>query len=118
MAIRVAINHHTAYHYDRLVGLSPQVIRLRPAPHCRTPIVSYSQKITPAEHFINWQQDPQSNWMARVVFPEKVRKFAVDLDVDPLRLRHCRPEPGIRPTCGPAWPPSSSPPRLPEPSMT
>ena len=47
MAIRVALNHQTTYHYDRPVLLSPQVVRLRPAPHCRTPVLSYSLNVTP-----------------------------------------------------------------------
>ena len=72
MAIRVALNHNTSYRYDRLVTLSPQVVRLRPAPHCRTPILSL---LAPASsrrsHFVNWQQDPQGNFLARLVFPEK-----------------------------------------------
>lgn len=81
MAIRVALNHHTLYRYDRLVTLSPQIIRLRPAPHCRTPILSYSLRIRPAEHFINWQQDPQSNYLARVVFPQQTRELSVEVDL-------------------------------------
>src|ERR1700712_2808646 len=81
MAIRVAINHKTTYTYDRLVSLSPHIFRLRPAVHSRTPIESYSFKITPKEHFINWQQDPFGNYQARVVFPEKTRKLSVEVEL-------------------------------------
>ncbi|MEC5386390.1 transglutaminase family protein [Uliginosibacterium sp. H3] len=81
MSIHVKLTHVTHYRYDRMVGLSPHIVRLRPAPHCRTPILAYSQRITPGEHFLNWQQDPQSNYMARLVFPEKTRELKVEIDL-------------------------------------
>ncbi len=81
MSIHVALSHTTRYQYDRDVRLSPQLVRLRPAPHCRTPILSYSQRITPEGHFLNWQQDPQGNYVARVTFPDKVRELQVEIDL-------------------------------------
>jgi len=81
VSIHVALNHVTHYRYDRRVGLSPQVVRLRPAPHCRTPILSYSLRVEPAEHFVNWQQDPFANHLARLVFPEKTTEFKVTVDL-------------------------------------
>ncbi len=81
MGIHVALNHQTTYRYDRRVTLSPQTMRLRPAPHCRTPILSYSVTVTPEEHFINWQQDPFSNYLGRLVFPEKTDFFQVEVDL-------------------------------------
>lgn len=81
MTIKVAIQHHTAYRFDKRVEILPHVIRLRPAPHCRMPIQSYSLKVSPENHFINWQQDPFSNYLARIVFPEKSRELIIDVEV-------------------------------------
>ena len=81
MSMHVALNHVTHYRYDRPVSLSPQVVRLRPAPHCRTPIISYSMRVEPVEHFVNWMQDPFSNYQARLVFSEKTTEFKVTVDL-------------------------------------
>ncbi len=81
MSIHVALNHVTQYRYDRLVTLGPQVVRLRPAPHSRTRILAYSMRVSPDEHFVNWQQDPQANYLARLVFQEKTREFRVEIDL-------------------------------------
>src|SRR5260221_7787559 len=81
MTIHVALTHVTRYRYDRPVMLSPQVVRLRPAPHTRTPVHAYSLKVRPEKHFVNWQQDPQSNWLARFVFQEKTRELSIEVDL-------------------------------------
>ena len=81
VSIHVALNHVTHYRYDRLVALGPQIVRLRPAPHCRTRILSYSLKVTPGKHFINWQQDPEANYLARFVFPEKTGELRIEVDL-------------------------------------
>lgn len=81
MGIHIALNHKTSYSYDRDINLAPQIVRLRPAPHCRTPILSYSMRVTPKDHFINWQQDPFSNYLGRLVFPNKTKEFEVEIDL-------------------------------------
>ncbi|MGI4776711.1 MAG: DUF2126 domain-containing protein [Janthinobacterium lividum] len=81
MSIHAALHHVTHYKYDRPVQLGPQVVRLRPAPHCRSNVISYSLRIEPEQHFVNWQQDPFANYQARLVFPEKTREFKVTVDL-------------------------------------
>lgn len=81
MTIRVALNHQTTYRFDHALNLWPHEIRLRPAAHSRTPILSYSLNVEPADHFLNWQQDPFGNWVARLVFPEKTKELKVTVDL-------------------------------------
>jgi uncharacterized protein (DUF2126 family)/transglutaminase-like putative cysteine protease len=81
MTIQVAIHHVTRYRYDRPVMLGPQTVRLRPAPHCRTKILAYDLTVAPKTHFLNWQQDPQSNWLAHIMVPEKTDHFTVGVDL-------------------------------------
>ncbi|MEW6765147.1 MAG: transglutaminase family protein [Pseudomonadota bacterium] len=81
MSIHVALRHRTTYRFDRAVNLSPHLVRLKPAAHCRTPIQAYSLKVEPAQHFIHWQQDPFGNFVARLTFPGKARELIIDVEV-------------------------------------
>jgi len=81
MAIRIALHHRTEYRFDREVRLAPHAVRLRPAPHCRTRVTGYSLGVEPAGHFLNWQQDPQGNHVARIVFPEPTRRLVLEVDL-------------------------------------
>src|SRR6266567_4747344 len=99
MGIQIALNHRTLYRYEKPIFHGPQVIQLRPAPHCRVPILSYSLDVTPARHLLNWQMDPHSNRFARLLFPEKTDEFLVDVnlvaDLSPINPFDFFLEPGV-----------------------
>ncbi len=103
MALKVSLDHRTAYHYDQEVTLGPQTIQLRPTPHCRTPILSYALTLDPAEHTLRWQMDPHSNFAARVMFAGPTRQFVVDVhllaDLSPFNPFDFVLEPGVQ-----TWP--------------
>jgi transglutaminase-like putative cysteine protease len=81
MTLHVALTHRTHYRYDRRVGLGPHLVRLRPAPQCRTPILAYALRVEPSPHFLNWMQDPFGNFLARVVVPDQTEAFTVTTDL-------------------------------------
>jgi len=81
MGIQVALNHRTLYRYEKAISLGPQVIQLRPALHCRTPILSYSLDVTPSEHVLNWQLDPHNNRLARLLFSAKTNELLVEVNL-------------------------------------
>src|ERR1017187_5098020 len=100
MSLQVALNHRTQYRYDKAVSLGPQVIQLRPSPHCRTPILSYSLSVIPAKHVLNWQLDPYNNHVARVLFSDKTNEFVIDVDLvaelSPFNPFNFFLEPGVK----------------------
>jgi uncharacterized protein (DUF2126 family) len=99
MGIQIALRHQTHYRYEKAISLGPQVIQLRPALHCRTPILSYSLDVTPSEHLLNWQLDPHHNRLARLLFQKKTSEFRVEVnlvaDLSPLNPFEFFLEPGV-----------------------
>jgi len=77
MTIKVALEHRTSYTFDRPVRVYPHVVRLRPAPHSRTPIEAYSLRVEPADHFVNWQQDAVGNFISRLTFPNPTNQLTI-----------------------------------------
>ena len=119
MSIKVALEHRTAYEFARPISVAPHLVRLRPAPHSRTPIEAYSLEVSPKNHFVNWQQDPFGNWVARLVFPEKVDRLEITVGlvadmmvINPLDFfieeYHARHEVSVR-KAAPPVPPGYSP---------
>lgn len=99
MGFQVSLHHRTEYRYDKPVSLGPQTIQLRPTPYCRTPILSYSLGITPADHTLYWLLDPHANHSARVLFSGKTSEFVVDVnlvaDLTPINPFAFFLEPGV-----------------------
>jgi|ERR1700722_1125911 transglutaminase-like putative cysteine protease len=81
MSTQVGLNHRTQYRYEKPISVGPQVVRLRPAPHCRTPILSYSLSVSPASHLLNWQFDLYNNYLASLLFPDKTDEFVVEVNL-------------------------------------
>src|SRR5512144_2869181 len=81
MSILVSLQHVTRYRYDAPAVLGPHVIKLRPTPHGRTRVPSYSLKVAPAQHRVNWQHDPHGNWAARYLFAERTSELVVTVDL-------------------------------------
>ena len=44
-------------------------------------MLSHSLKVSPANHFVNLQQDPYGNFLARFVFPEPVNELKIEVDL-------------------------------------
>jgi uncharacterized protein (DUF2126 family)/transglutaminase-like putative cysteine protease len=99
MGIQVALNHRTLYRYEKAISLGPQVIQLRPALHCRTPILSYSLDVAPSQHILNWQLDPHNNRLARLLFSQKTSELLVEVnlvaDLSPYNPFEFFLEPGV-----------------------
>ncbi|MES2205652.1 MAG: transglutaminase family protein [Pseudomonadota bacterium] len=81
--LQVRLQHRTQYRFDRPTVLSAHEVRLRPAPHARTPILGYSLEVggEDTKPFMNWQQDAYGNWVSRLDFQKPLNEFELKINL-------------------------------------
>ena len=81
MSILVSLQHVTRYRYDRAVALARISFACGQRRIAVQAFVATRSRSRPTQHFVNWQQDPNGNWLARFVFPERTTDFTVTVDL-------------------------------------